>query len=96
MGPIVRDFRGPNRGPNETTNEREGPMHAVHMHTHMQGNNVGPFMPANFVKMSSNGPPGVATISRQPSNIPNRCILNGPSEDDIKQGQQRMQGQQAR
>ena len=96
MGPIVRDFRGPNRGPNETTNERDGTLHTVHMHTHMQGNNVGPFISANFAKMSSNGPPGVAAISRKPSNIPSRYPPSGPSEDDIKQGQQRMQGQQAR
>ena len=96
MGPIVRDFRGPNRGANDTTNERDGTLHGQYMHTHMSGNNGGSFMSSNFAKMSSNGPPGVASISRTPSNIPSVCSQIGPTEDEIKKGQQRMQGQQAR
>ena len=98
MGPIVRDFRGPNRGANEISNERDGALHAQYMHrpTHMQGNNVGTFMPSNFTNRPYNGPPGTPMNPRAPSNNSGRCPQNGPSDDDIRKGQQRMQGKQAR
>ena len=98
MGPIVRDFRGPNRGANEISNERDGALHAQYMHrpTHMQGNNVGTFMPSSFTNRPYNGPPGTPMNPRAPSNNSGRCPQNGPSDDDIRKGQQRMQGKQAR
>jgi len=64
MGPpMVRDFRGTNQGQNDTSNERERALHAVQAHTH--GNNTGTYGSNIFSKLPSNGPPGVAVISRK-------------------------------
>ena len=79
MGPMG-NYRGPNRGPNENTTERDRVIQAARQ----LGNNA--YEQTNFAK---NGPPGVASIPRKQSSF-----LIGPSEEDIKQNQMRMEGKQ--
>jgi hypothetical protein len=83
MGPIG-NYRVPNRGPNESASERERMLQGARQH--MPGNSA--YEQTNFAK---NGPPGVATIARKPSSF-----LIGPSEEEIKKNQMRMEGTQIR
>ena len=92
MGPpMFRDFRGPSQGQNDSSNERERMIHSVH--THLHGNNIGPYGSNNSAKIPSNGPPGVASISRKSSNNVYARLPVGPSDDEIKRNQQKMEGQ---
>ena len=81
MGPMG-NYRVTNRGQNESTVERERMIQAARQH--IPGNIA--YDQTNFAR---NGPPGVASIPRKPSSF-----LKGPSDEDIKQNQMRMEGKQ--
>ena len=72
-----------NRGTHDSSSERERMLQ--HPRQHMPGSNA--YEQTNFAK---NGPQMIGLIARKSPSV------NGPSEEEIKEGQQRMEGKQVR
>ena len=91
---VPRDYRGPNRGPGDSSNERESAIQAVQ--AQMQTVTTGPFATSNFAKLPSNGPPGVAAVGRKPSDTVAVRSPLGPSDEEINRSQQNMEGRKVK
>ena len=78
MGPMGK---WTNRGTHDSSSERDRMLQPPRQH--MTGSNA--YEQTNFAK---NGPQMIGLISRKPPSV------NGPSEEEIKEGQQRMEGKQ--